>query len=447
MYFFIVPTILYLSFHISYFDNDNKDFAFTVILADIFVLPLFILIALRFFDLMIKIIYSQQSKHWRLLLNPKNSTKLNNFILKHYNKLSRPKYQLIACFILYFILISLAVTATCLGSHFYIIRLISQAILWIFLCIFIITCLYKIGKFADFWFIRIELWILCAISFAVALVFIITALVEDEASQQSNDKASLLAVILISASLIIISLGLMILFPIYFNQRRDKQIQRKRVTDRNNENYESEKQQKLYILMQDKNGYEALMDHLEAEFAVENLLFLTEMIQFRDYLLDKDEEFFDDGNVKMIFENKNIILPKNTPKSPIIYPDDAGAVNIMIRTDSTAQIELRKIDAAQTPTGPVENIDERERIFMSLFRKYIDKYNARLEINISYGIHTKLKRFYDDIAEKMDEENGVGFGDDNQEVVDFVGVWNNLVSAAREITSILHNSAHRCSYK
>ena len=36
---------------------------------------------------------------------------------------------------------------------------------------------------------------------------------------------------------------------------------------------------------------------------------------------------------------------------------------------------------------------------------------------------------------------------DSQEQVDFVVVWNNLVLAAREVTSILHHSAHRCSYK
>ena len=42
--------------------------------------------------------------------------------------------------------------------------------------------------------------------------------------------------------------------------------------------------------MQDKNGYEALMDHLERG-AVENLLFLTEMIQFRDHIKQKYVHF------------------------------------------------------------------------------------------------------------------------------------------------------------
>ena len=190
------------------------------------------------------------------------------------------------------------------------------------------------------------------------------------------------------------------------------------------------------------------MDHLESEFAVENILFLTEMIEFRDLLRDKYASFLEDDEVMKIFKAKNINLPKDTPKSPIIYPsnDNHNKLNVMIRMDSVAFGEFKKVSSAPTtPSGDDMNtLDERERIFMLLYRKYIDKYNAALEINISYTLHTTLKHYYMIIANKMEPLTSEI---DSIEVIEFVTIWNSLVLATREILSILQHSAQRCPYK
>eukprot|EP01084_Bolivina_argentea_P037523 69425_1 len=425
----ILPSMLYLTFNINYFGNHDDNIAFTVILVDIFLYPAFTLVAVRYFDLMIKIIYSQQTKHWRLLLNPTDTT--NNFILKHYNMLSRPKYQIITAFTLCAIITTLAVTATCLGTQFYMIRVYTLALLWISLAIFIGICLYKIGKFADFWYIRQELWVLCGVICVIVIIFVVSGIIGDDVQ---NDTTLLFVILMTEATLCILWICIMILGPIYFNERRDKKIKK------NTKKSGNETKQQLFDLMQDKNGYEALMDHLEQEFAVENILYLSEMIQFRDYLNEKHNGFFNDPNVNRIFENKSIFLPKDVPKSPIIYPN-TGQVNVMVQLDDTAHSEMKKIQSVDFDVG---TIDDTERIFVLLYKKYIDKYNADLEINISYSIHNTLKNYYGFVSKKLNQTLNES---DNIDQIDFVMIWNHLVLAAREVTSILHHSANRCSYK
>ena len=47
--------------------------------------------------------------------------------------------------------------------------------------------------------------------------------------------------------------------------------------------------------------------------------------------------------------------------------------------------------------------------------------------------------------------DGTEMMDMNQDIDEnfaaFISIWNNLESATREVTSILHHSAQRCSYK
>eukprot|EP00483_Globobulimina_turgida_P008645 UN08663 len=82
-------------------------------------------------------------------------------------------------------------------------------------------------------------------------------------------------------------------------------------------------------------------------------------------------------------------------------------------------------------------------MFLALFRKYIEIYNAPLEINISHAVNLSLKKCYDGLlhAQQMGGNSNVTTD------VEFIDIWNNLVIAAREITSILKGSAQRCRYK
>eukprot|EP01084_Bolivina_argentea_P283664 485896_1 len=414
----LLPGVLWNGFDISYFTKYEHNFYFVALLFAIVSVPFIVLTLFRYFDLLIRIMHTESSKKWRLLLTSSNTQ--TNFILKHYNKFSRPKYQFLLSFILYIIILILFLSCSSTGDMHDMI--IAIAIMWLLFAIFVAICLYKIGQFADFWYIRFELWLMVIVLlFGVIILAIIIPTLDDLPSK----LAVIFALESFSTPIVFF---LFVCFPIFMNERRDKQIEQ-RLKESNMNSV-----QKLYALMCDTNGYEALMDHLEKEFAVENLLYLTEIIQFRDYLTAKDNTFFENDNVTNLFGNKNINLPSDIPKS-IIIPD----------------IEENDDELNSPNTTIVWSSNDYEteyNIFMALYKKYIDKYEAQLEINISYSINLSLKKCYDELVIQMSDEadNISRVNSQTATDVDFIAIWNNLVKAAREITSILNGSAQRCRY-
>ena len=499
VYIGVFPGYLAFAHDITFIQNSNLQWSITFLISYATTIISFIVTSLRYFDLAIKIIHSQNTKKWKSLLNPEHNK--NDFISKHYQTLSNPKYQLLSGLAFFIIGYGIIIVNFFLTGMDMMKIYIGPVTLITMIGIFVSACLHKIVPFADFWYIRAELLLMCSgfiaiIPVLLVAIFVNLTMMEQAALLYASSGTGLILICFLHTQMYLFTgvsstAGIMVvcLFPIFWNERRDKKIMKKSKTESH--------VQKLYGLMQDKNGYEALMDHLEHEFSVENLLFLTEMIQFRDFLKAK-YVYLSDKDALKLFENDDIKLPENAPKSEIF------------------------INANDKCLDPME-------IFVSLYQKYIEKYKSDLEVNISYGLNIRLTKHYQSILQQLDEsESEVHTGDDekdqdgndtpptndtplgmaslsdhtretlqqlmnetlgdnqdngiddgrkgnvsprtveialeipslmsvptnsgnckceNDEKKLFIESWNGLVLAAREVTSILHHSAQRCAYK
>ena len=154
----------------------------------------------------------------------------------------------------------------------------------------------------------------------------------------------------------------------------------------------------LYQLIEDKQGYEALMDHLQKEFAIETLLFLTEMIQLKDWLV------FNHIESKQIFE-RALILPNTIPQSSIIGECTKHATNVT---------------------------EDFYVIYVKIYEKYICKDKSPLEINIPYSVYRWLNEYYKEITSTTGKDLSIE------------KIWDALLLATAEILSLLQYSAIRC---
>lgn len=128
------------------------------------------------------------------------------------------------------------------------------------------------------------------------------------------------------------------------------------------------------------------MNQVQKEFATENLLFLTIILQWQDYLIEN--KFWDDSNDNCVVvgysnttnKSKRIILPKNVPISPIVYnfKHKNGIFNVNINNNNGDKNQFAIFDTS----------------FKYLYKQYFERTNAPLELNISYELRDKIEAHY-----------------------------------------------------
>lgn len=241
--------------------------------------------------------------------------------------------------------------------------------------------------------------------------------------------------------------------------------------------------------------YTRLMKYLKQQFSMENLLFLTILLQWEHYLCDYG--YWEDM-IDVIIENKKklrhigvssgaepIQLPSNVPVSPIIHFLFAtGNVAqkkldpiMIVESDRDTQEEDEEEDspATKTPgtvssrTGSPEtmprgttrlpstlrvgsesthneenrlNYSQFGEVFMKLYKQYIEAGRAPFEINISSQNRSKMKSYYLLILQKMNQYPGDDSHDIDKTI--FVQLWHDLLSVCDEIFSVLYVSISVC---
>lgn len=171
------------------------------------------------------------------------------------------------------------------------------------------------------------------------------------------------------------------------------------------------------------------MEHVQKRFCNENLLFLTIMLQWQDFLIKNGywgNTVKENTNCRLvnIDGNDNIILPYSVPISPIVY-------NLSKSSDSNT---LNSSDEAN-----VFRFDIFIPCFASLYQEYIEMGKAPLEINISYEQRQKIQKFYYKIFDKKK------FDKDMREIIHtpiidfelFWKLWHELVAACDEVIAML----------
>ena len=138
------------------------------------------------------------------------------------------------------------------------------------------------------------------------------------------------------------------------------------------------------------------MEQVTIEFSIENLLFITIMLQIQDYLIDnnywpwKISPSIDD-NMNMIGRGKRIVLPKNIiPISPI--------VSVLSGNSNSINININHFSKNTSRKGPKTKMDKNNYImfidcYSQLYKQYIEENKAPFEINISHENRQKMKYF------------------------------------------------------
>ena len=140
---------------------------------------------------------------------------------------------------------------------------------------------------------------------------------------------------------------------------------------------------------------------IQIRFAIENLLFLTTIIQFEDFLFDNN---IIDESIGHILSHNKIILPDIVPKSSIFIKKENMNIN--------------------------EQINE---IYIAIFDKYIKRYSAELEINISYIIMEELTKHYNYVKE-------------NDKLLSIEKWWKDIQRTSLEVYGMLKDSHSRFKY-
>lgn len=152
------------------------------------------------------------------------------------------------------------------------------------------------------------------------------------------------------------------------------------------------------------------MRHLKKELSMENLLFITAMLQWQEFLVE--HEFWDKENTKcryVLDATQQLILPVQIPESPIL-----------------SQIKFQIIDK--------ENFDIFIPVFSQLYKQYIEANRAPYEINISHRTREKMQTYYTMINQDkgiLDEQT-------------FWSLWHSLIQICHELHEMLLDSLGRC---
>lgn len=156
------------------------------------------------------------------------------------------------------------------------------------------------------------------------------------------------------------------------------------------------------------------MSHLSKEFSMENLLFLTIMLQFQSFCLK--HELIEATEETLILDSAEpLILPDIVPTALIFCHNKVSNSN------------------ADNIERDHEILQLLSKIFIAIYEKYIARNTAQLEVNISSKISKKLNVHYEYVL------SGNVFGN-------FDVVWEDLRAAVRQINANLRDSHSRFDY-
>ena len=195
--------------------------------------------------------------------------------------------------------------------------------------------------------------------------------------------------------------------------------------------------------------YARLMEQVTIEFSIENLLFITIMLQIQDYLIDNNIwlwKIISNININpncqsvtnMIGKGDRIHLPKGIiPISPIV-------------SKMSKQKEIKHNNN--------NNYDMFIDCFIQLYKEYIEQDKAPFEVNISFENRHQMKILFHqlqsiktniiidtDIKDVENQERHGHFdGLDRQE---FVKLWKGLNFVCDELLELLIFTLIRCQNK
>lgn len=173
------------------------------------------------------------------------------------------------------------------------------------------------------------------------------------------------------------------------------------------------------------------MRHMKKELSMENLLFVTVILQWQDYLIDK--QLWNDKNINcklIINATKQIKLPKSIPTVPMIENIKYNNLNkrnnsINVKDDSIWQ-----------------DFDMFIPVFNEIYRQYIEANKAPLEVNISYESRNKMKLFYQQINHEQCHESKKHRPIINSD--NFWKMWYNMYCICEEVAETIVASMVRC---
>ena len=180
----------------------------------------------------------------------------------------------------------------------------------------------------------------------------------------------------------------------------------------NQTNRAQEKTNLLVKVLCDPIGFESFMDHLRSEFAAENLLYVVHLIQFQNFLIKYGKHqgiecIFDDNDQKP-FILKDWKLPANVPKSRIFDCDDGLAQN-------------------QKNTNAIFDVVD------VIYKKFVERGHAPLEVNIPSRNRNKITRFYT----KMRTQQG------DNDLHKIRSIWESLRISGMECWKLMSSSFTR----
>ena len=182
------------------------------------------------------------------------------------------------------------------------------------------------------------------------------------------------------------------------------------------------------------------MKQCQKELVMENILFVTIMIEFQDYLMNN--EYWDEKNNPLCTKitcngNERIVLPKTVPMSPIVYQMKKSTHTFVDRVVNVRDNSIRKgyethlaqqmvpSRSASASTVISSNYNKESVItegtdcdsgysqfsncFDELYVTYIEQNRAPLELNISWKLRGKIQQRWKDMkkAEKKLDATGL----------------------------------------
>ena len=222
-----------------------------------------------------------------------------------------------------------------------------------------------------------------------------------------------------------------ILYPIYLLKEKENKIKINATGDtigdaNGNINRIYGKTNALVKIVCDPIGFETFMNHLRSEFAAENLLFVVYLIQFQNFLIQfskkQGKELLFDGNDEWKpFIIKDWKLPDNVPQSAIFEMHDRA---------SNAQNKNKN-----------KNKNEKKNVMFRvvdvIYRKFVEKQRAILEVNISGRNRAQIAHFH---SKMINEQLEYCDYDDIGKIKD---IWLSLRVAGLECWQLMSHTLAR----
>eukprot|EP00484_Ammonia_sp_Unknown_P027567 CAMPEP_0197034242 /NCGR_PEP_ID=MMETSP1384-20130603/12409_1 /TAXON_ID=29189 /ORGANISM="Ammonia sp." /LENGTH=512 /DNA_ID=CAMNT_0042464145 /DNA_START=52 /DNA_END=1587 /DNA_ORIENTATION=+ len=174
------------------------------------------------------------------------------------------------------------------------------------------------------------------------------------------------------------------------------------------------------------DGYELFVHHLIKEFSLENLLFLTEFAQFKAMLIQ-------------LYPTKMVELKEELPWS-LQLPPKLKMSRIVCEFHKSVDSASSEDSHAETSHEHLLHLDAFVKACSALYAKYIDSYNASLEINISSMKRSSLAQLYGSNAAMVGDGDAATSGHKEEM---FKTSLLRFQSAALDIEALMNDSFTR----